>query len=55
MKCMQLVRDKGAVDAIHVATIHVEALGRGMVNSTVTIDTCNSRQQSCHIYSDITQ
>jgi hypothetical protein len=43
MKCIQLVRDKGAVDAVHVATINVEALGRSVVNTAMTIDTCNSK------------
>jgi len=43
MKCIQLVRDEGAVDAVHVATINVEAIGRSMINSAVTIDTCNSK------------
>jgi len=39
MKGIQLVRDEGAVDAIHVATINVEALGWSVINSAMTIDT----------------
>jgi hypothetical protein len=45
MKCIQLVRDEGPVDAIHVATEHVEALGGGMIHSAVSIDAWNSKQQ----------
>ena len=55
MKCIQLVRDEGAVDAIHVATINVEAFGQSMINSAMTIDTCNSKWQSYCICSNITQ
>ena len=55
MKCIQLVRDEGAVDAIHVATINVEALGRSMINGAMTIDTCNSKWQSYSTCSNRTQ
>jgi len=55
MKCIQLVRDEGAVDAIHVATINVEAFRWTMINSAMTIDTCNSKWQPHCICSNITQ
>jgi len=45
MKCIQLVGNKGTVDAIHVTTEHVEALGWGMIHSAVSKDTWNSKPQ----------
>jgi hypothetical protein len=56
MKCIQLVGDKGPVDAIHVATKHVEALRGDMIYSAVSIDTWNSKEQfvSYLLYLDTT-
>jgi hypothetical protein len=45
MKRIQRVGDECPVDAIHVATEHVKALGWGMIHSAMSIDTWHRKQQ----------